>query len=326
MPAAAALITAALARRQALLAAADTDALRLLNGAGDGCPGLTVDRFAEVLVANVYGARQLSARQTAVLRGLADAVAARAIYVKYRPVQASTLSAAERAALAPAAPWWGTPTPELTVRENGLRYLIRPGTGLSVGLFLDMRATRAWVRAQAAGRTVLNTFAYTCGFGVAAQAGGAARVVNLDVARAVLDWGRQNYALNGLAAAPTDFIFGEALDWLQRFARRRTTFDLVILDPPSFATTKRSRFSVSRDYAALVALAAPLVPPGGWLLACANAAELPERAFLKQVRAGLANRPARITHTTQEPEPDFPTAPGENPYLKISRVRWAPSG
>jgi 23S rRNA (cytosine1962-C5)-methyltransferase len=216
---------------------------------------------------------------------------------------------------------------ELVAHENGLPYLIRPGAGLSVGLFLDMRETRAWVRAHAAGRTVLNCFAYTCGFGVAAAMGGAARVVNLDAARGVLEWGRANYRLNGLAPADQDFIFGDAFDWLKRFARRRQTFDCVILDPPSYATTKRTRFSISRDYADLVALAAPLVASSGWLIACANAAELPQRAFIKQLRAGLeashVDRPARITHTTHEPGLDFPVARGDSPYLKISFVRFA---
>jgi 23S rRNA (cytosine1962-C5)-methyltransferase len=212
---------------------------------------------------------------------------------------------------------------ELVVLENGLRFLIRPGAGLSVGLFLDMRETRAWVRARAAGRTVLNLFAYTCGFGVAAAAGGAARVVNVDAARSVLAWGRANYALNGLPAAEQDFIFGDAFDWLKRLGRRGQTFDLVIVDPPSYATTRTSRFSVSRDYAALAALAAPLVSPGGWLLACANAAELPARAFVKQLRAGLAGRPARLM-LTHEPELDFPVAPGQNPYLKIATMRLPP--
>lgn len=315
-------ITAALARRQTLFNTPDTDAFRLLHQAADGVPGLTVDRFAGVLVANVYGAQRLTPGQARNLRTLAAEVEARAVYVKYRPQHASTLTAAQREALAPAAPWLGAAVPELIAYENGLRYLIRPGAGLSVGLFLDMRETRAWVRAQAAGRTVLNCFAYTCGFGVAAAAGGAARVVNLDAARTVLEWGRQNYAVNGLPAGEQDFIFGDVFDWLQRFGRRGQTFDLVIVDPPSYATTKHSRFSVSRDYATLAAQAARVVAPGGWLVACANAAELPERTWLKQLRAGLNHRPARFSHTTHEPELDFPVAPGEAPYLKIASVRF----
>lgn len=316
----------ALARRAALTSTPDTDAYRLLHQAADGFPGLTVDRFADVLVANLYDAQTLSAGQTQFLKELPAAVNARAVYVKYRPRQASGLSDAERAALAPAAPFAGEAVPEVVVREHGRRFLIRPGAGLSVGLFLDMRETRSWVNAHAAGRTVLNCFAYTCGFGVAAAAGGAARVVNLDLARPALDWGRENYRLNGLDSADQDFIFGDALDWLARFARRGQTFDIVLLDPPSYATSKKRRFSAARDYAELAARALPVTAPGGWLIACANAAELPEAAFIKQLRAGLASaegRPARLTRTAHEPAPDFAPAPGDSPYLKIAFIHRA---
>ena len=105
-------------------------------------------------------------------------------------------------------------------REEGLTYLIRSDRGLSSGLFADMRETRGRVRAWAEGKTVLNTFAYTCGFGVAATAGGAARVLNLDLSRNVLAWGQENYRLNGFEPDAHDFVFGDVFDWLARFARR----------------------------------------------------------------------------------------------------------
>jgi 23S rRNA (cytosine1962-C5)-methyltransferase len=180
-----------------------------------------------------------------------------------------------------------------------------------------MREARAWLRAEAAGRTVLNCFAYTCAFGVAALLGGAARVANLDVSRRYLDWGQRNYLANGLSPVRTDFIFGDVFDWLQRFARKAQTFDLVLLDPPSFATTRRTRFAVEQDYHRLAALAAPVVAPGGRLVACANAHALPERAFLAQLRRGLDGLPFTIAGVTHEPQVDFPVLPGEQPYLKI---------
>lgn len=315
----------ALERRAPLFASADTDAFRLIHRAADGFPLLAVDRFADVLVAHVYGGGAAGRAPIALLRELAEALKARAVYVKHRPAEASRLTDQERAALAPAAPLLGEPVDELAAQENGQQYWIRPGAGLSVGLFLDMRETRRWVRSRAAGKTVLNLFAYTCGFGVAAAAGGAAHVVNLDTARPVLEWGRRNYALNGLAAAKEDFIFGDAFDWLARFGRRGQRFDLVILDPPAFSTTRRTLFSVRRDYADLAASAARVVAPGGWLVACANSAELALPAFHKQLRAGVTGHPARIARTTHEPELDFPVARGENPYLKVAFVRFEAS-
>ena len=100
---------------------------------------------------------------------------------------------------------------------------------MNPGLFLDMREVRSWVGDNAKNKTVLNLFAYTCSLGVAATLGQAQRVLNLDLSKSYLEWGKRNYALNGLKADDTDFVFGDAFDWLARFARRKQTFDVVIL-------------------------------------------------------------------------------------------------
>jgi 23S rRNA (cytosine1962-C5)-methyltransferase len=168
---------------------------------------------------------------------------------------------------------------------------------------------------------VLNCFAYSCGFGVAALAGGAARAVNVDVSKSYLEWGKQNVQLNGFTPHPKDFIAGDVFDWLQRFGKRGQTFDVVIVDPPPYSTTRETRFSIQRDYARLVTLAARVTAPGGWLIACANAAELSLPSFKTKVRAGLKDMPARLVHVWHEPELDFPVARGEKPYLKIGVVR-----
>ncbi len=203
-------------------------------------------------------------------------------------------------------------------REDGLSYLIRATEGLSSGLFTDMREGRGRVAAWAEGKTVLNTFASTCGFGVAAMAGGATRVLNLDLSRGVLAWGQENYRLNGFEPDSRDFVFGDVFDWLARFARRGETFDLVILDPPGFSKTKSTRFSAAQDYGRLAELAAQVVSPGGRLLACSNLAEQPWRTFRERVLAGVAatGRPARIAGIYHEPDIDFPSH-GQPPHLKM---------
>jgi 23S rRNA (cytosine1962-C5)-methyltransferase len=169
---------------------------------------------------------------------------------------------------------------------------------------------------------VLNLFAYTCGFGVCAALAGAARVLNLDLSRNYLDWGRENYALNGLDADPHDFVFGDALDWLGRLSRRGEQFDLVILDPPSFSSGRSGAFSVVRDFPRLATLAARVVAPGGILLAATNHAGTSETRFDGWLAAatGAAGRRGRLARRWHEPAPDFPVPPGESPYLKVRAV------
>jgi 23S rRNA (cytosine1962-C5)-methyltransferase len=319
-------LAAALERRSKLAADPETNAYRLINRAADGFPDLAVDRYANVLVAHLYTHGRRTTPPKRLLEALAAETGAESVYIKYRPDQGSVLDEEARQDLAPPKPLVGRAVDELEVLENRLRFIIRPGDGLSTGLFLDMRETRAWVGARSGGRTVLNCFAYTCGFGLAAWRGGAARAVNVDVSRRYLDWGRANAERNGFAPPATDLIFGDVFDWLKRFGRRGQTFDLVILDPPSFATTRQTRFSVERDYAGLVALAAPLVAPGGELLACANTHTLPARSFTAMVKEGLelaGVKGAKLGAVRHEPEADFPVAVGAQPFLKVCAVRFA---
>lgn len=315
------LLARAWQRRDALHRAPDTTAYRLLNRAGDGFPDLTVDRYADVLVANIYSRGVRVEPPRALLSALAEMASARAVYVKYRPVEARRLDDDLRRMLAPPEPLLGPAAESLEVQENGLRFLIKPGEGLNPGLFLDMREVRRFVRANAAGRTVLNCFAYTCGFAVAALMGGATRVLNLDISRPYLDWGRDNVERNGFPTVPTDFVHGDVFDWLRRFGRRGERFDLVILDPPSYSTARQSRFSAEQDYARLVALGVRVVQPGGRLIACTNCEQLPRQGFLSRVRQGLEGVSARIIRTDHEPAPDFPVAPGAQPYLKVCVVQ-----
>ena len=133
---------------------------------------------------------------------------------------------------------------------------------------------------------MLNCFAYTCGFGVAASAGGASRVLNLDLSKAILERGQANYRANSLAPDPHDFVYGDVFDWLARLARRHELFDLVVIDPPSFSKTKTRRFSAAQDYGRLAALAGAIAAPDGVLVACCNLAGWPWRAFRESVLSG----------------------------------------
>lgn len=258
---------------------ADTTCWRLRDDAE-----VTVDVFAGVAILSFY---RDAPDEAALAAALMERDGIRSVYVKRRPREARNANAEQ---LAPPLPIAGEAVETLTVEELGARFEIHPGNGLSVGLYLDARDARAWVRANSQGRTVLNTFSYTCGFGVVARLGGAARAVNVDASRKVLDWGERNLALNGFTPERRDFISGDTFDWLGRFAKKGETFDLIVLDPPGFATTRHSRFTAQRDYFQLVAAAEKVLAPGGRLLAMCNVEQLSERDFEAHLRRGFGAR------------------------------------
>lgn len=271
---------------------------------------MALDRLDDVLV--VHADTQALAEQAAT-----DARPTlsefRAAYLKVHPPQASRLRD-EPTRLA-----WGEPIDSLVVRENGLSFLVRPSAGLATGLFLDMREVRAWVCETATGLSVLNLFAYTCAFGVCAASGGAARVLNLDLSRRYLAWGEENYALNDLGVDAQDFVYGDALDWLGRFARRAQRFDLVIVDPPSFSSSGGATFVAERDYPRLATAAARVVAPGGMLLAATNHGGISRARLDALLARGVsgADRRARRLRSWHEPAIDFPVPTGGAPYLKV---------
>ncbi|NBD13319.1 class I SAM-dependent rRNA methyltransferase [Corallococcus silvisoli] len=309
-------------RRGPLLADPRTSAFRLLNGAADGVPEVTADVFGDVVVVSLY--RDLSdAEEATLLDAAVSAWAPQSVYLKRRPREARVLANVAKDALAPESAARGAPVEDFAAQENGLSFHIRPGQGLSVGLYLDMRDTRAWLQAQARGLTVLNLFAYTCAFGVAATAGGAKRVLNMDASRRVLEWGEENARLNGQSVERYDYVAGDVFDWLGRLAKKGEGFDVVVADPPSFSTTKSTRFSAARDYARLAEAAVRVVAPGGRLVACCNLAGLPVRRFETMVLEGVT-RAGRVGRTVGSLGPsglDFPTPSGEEPALKVHVVQ-----
>ncbi|MBZ4418941.1 class I SAM-dependent rRNA methyltransferase [Myxococcus sp. RHSTA-1-4] len=315
------LLRASRERRGPLLSDARTTAFRVLNGEADGVPEVTADAFGGLYVISLY--RDLTPAEEATLLDAAVAAwAPRSLYLKRRPREARVLANVAKEALAPETAARGEPVESLTALENGLSFLIRPGQGLSVGLYLDMRDTRVWLKDEVRGRTVLNLFAYTCAFGVVATAGGAKRALNIDASRRVLDWGEENARLNGQSVDRYDYVAGDVFDWLKRLAKKGEAFDVVVADPPSFSTTRTARFSAARDYAKLAEAAARVVAPGGRLVACCNHAGLPSRRFEAMVAEGLAlaGRQGRAVRSLGPSPLDFPSPPGQEPALKVHVV------
>jgi 23S rRNA (cytosine1962-C5)-methyltransferase len=302
--------------RWALGRSSETTAFRLVQGEGDGIGGIALDVYDEYLVAHFFSAEAL-AQKDAVLDAL-HALGPRGIYLKVHPKQSNTLVDPRTADLAPPHPVRGDAAADpLVIRENGLAFRVRLGDGLKTGIFLDQRENRRRVRDLARGKRVLNLFAYTCAFTVAAAAGKARSTVSVDSSPGVLVWGRENLEENGLAGPMHDMIDDDALVWLKRAAKRGERYDLVVLDPPSYATTKTSRFSAAEDYPELAARALAVLAPGGILLACTNHRGIPFGKFRKQMHEAGRIASAAIVQVKDLPCPsDFPAPMGSEPHLK----------
>ncbi len=298
------------------------DAYRLANDTGDEVPGVTVDRYGDHALVQLYSPEASEARD-AVLDAVAS-LGSRGVYVKFRPRQSNTLVDTRREDLAPAHAVRGEDALEpFTVTEGGLKFLARLGDGLSTGIFLDQRANRALVRTLARDARVLNLFAYTCAFTVAAAAGGASAVTSVDVAARALAWGRENLAANGFAdEARYTFANADVFGWVGGARARGDRFDLVLLDPPSYSTTKDgSRFASESDYGDLAARVLPLVAPGGRLLACSNHRGVPRAKLRRQLQDAARLAECSVARIRELPDPDdFPPAPDRECHLKAFLV------
>jgi len=175
------------------------------------------------------------------------------------------------------------------VTEDDVRYEVALDEDLGCGLYLDQRANRRWVRERAADAEVLNLFAYTCGFSVAAAVGGARRTTSVDIARRALERGQRSLQLNGIEPALHRFFSDDAIEALERAKRRSESYDIVICDPPSFARRKGGHFRLERDLDTLVALCVDRVAPDGWLLFSLNHRQI-RLATLRQAIEQAANQ------------------------------------
>ena len=155
-------------------------------------------------------------------------------------------------------------------QESEIKYEMRADSGQSYGLFLDQRLQRQWVLANAKGKEVLNLFAYTCGFSVAAALGGAIQVTSVDTNKNVLNWGRKNFEVNSLDPATHRFLLRDSIDFLDQCAKKETKFDLIICDPPSFSRGEKGVFKIENSLEALLKKCLSCLKPGGDLLFSTN--------------------------------------------------------
>lgn len=327
-------LRAAFERRQALIAelhGQGTDCYRLFHGSQEGAPGLTVDRYGPQLLVQSFH-QPLERDALLELFAACQAFLGSELLAVYndRSQPNSRIDRTDPVC---------QPTPEalaeLVGHEWGLNYRVRARhPGQDPLLFLDLRNARGWVRRHSAGRSVLNLFAYTCGVGLCAAAGGTRRVVNLDFAEGNLAVGRENGALNPalpemhfiqsdyfpairqLAGLPVAHRRGQRLPSYPRLAAEQ--FDLVFLDPPAWARSAFGTVDLLRDYQSLLKPALLATAAGGTLVCCNNLARVELDDWREQVlRCAAKNgRPVREVEVLA-PAADFPSFDGRPPLKTL---------
>ena len=294
----------------------DTDAYRLVNAENDALPGIRVDVYARHAVLSLDSPSLLG-----LVDALADALEGQlgtldGIHLAQRP---DPREKEERRWSRASGLLRGVDPGEIEVRERGLRFLVRPGNGgKDVGLFPDMRDNRAWLAPHWKDRELLNLFAHTGAFSVAAAAAGAASTTTVDLSQGYLDRAEANFRVNGLA--PGALLAEDAFKALDRFRRQGRAFDVVLLDPPGHSHSRDGSWSGEQDYARLVAAALRVTRPGGWIVAASNLGSVSPHKFQGMLLNGArrAERGLSLIHDGGQ-APDFPAALHfpEGRYLKF---------
>ncbi len=316
-------IAAAFERRAAI--GDDTDGYRVLNGENDGFPGLVLDRYADTLVLKLYSPVWIPH-----LRSLVPVIGQQFDPTALVLRLARTMSEQRLHGLSEGIALIGeTPTAPVMFHENGLMFEADVVNGQKTGHFLDQRDNRALVGSMAAGMRVLDIFAASGGFGVYAAAGGATRVTSVDQSEPALAAAGRNFAHNdtlpNVRHCEQDSIVGDAYEVMDRLIQRRKHYDIVVVDPPSFAQRKSNVERALYAYGQLTQRAVQLTRPDGLLVQASCSSRITEEQFYAAVR-GSAQRAGydlieirRTAHAV-----DHPVTFAQGSYLKALFARVTP--
>jgi 23S rRNA (cytosine1962-C5)-methyltransferase len=302
---------------------ASLDALRVVHGENDAMPGLVIDLYRDTGVVVFDGAAAAAfwlPRMDAVWDGL-TAAGLSLCRLWARPVRAANIDADETSSERRAGRLLrgDEPPAQILIDEFGARFEVDVRAGQKTGFFLDQRHNRQLVRELSAGAEVLNLFAYTGGFSVHAALGGARRVTSVDIARPAIEAARRNFGHSGLRAEDHVFAVDDAFEFLVRAGARGERFDVVIVDPPSFAPSERAKPRALRAYAKLDRLALDVVAPGGWLVSasCSSHVTGADMTAVLAAAAAGAGRRVRVVDV-RGADRDHPVLPAfpEGSYLQ----------
>ena len=290
------LLEKATAARQSFFDPDHRCAFRLFNGFSEGCPDLLVDVYARTALLHIYAARPE--------QGLPLVQAAQVFLQEHLPwLQAAIVktrnspSAQEKNGKL----LFGT-APDRKVQEHGVWYALDLCLHRDASLYLDTRDLRQWLLHHLHGRTVLNTFAYTGSMGVAACAGGASRVIQLDLNRSFLNLAKNSYTLNGFPIHKADFLAGDFWPLVSHLKRAGERFDCVFVDPPFFSSGTKGVVDLNREGTRLLNKVRPLINDRGWLVAVNNALFVSGSEYLAGLEALCTDGYLSIAELIQVPE------------------------
>ena len=263
-----------------------TTAFRLFNQEGDGFGGLTVDLYGDYAVFSWYNSYVYQIRKV--------------ISEAFRQVFSEVLGAYEKIRFKvldyESAHVYGQEAPDFfTVLENGVLYQVFMNDGLMTGIFLDQHEVRgSLVDGLAMGKSLLNMFSYTAAFSVAAAMGGASQTTSVDLAKRSRELSQAHFQANGISTDDHRFIVMDVFEYFKYAKRKGLTYDVIVLDPPSFARNKKQTFSVAKDYHKLISQSLEILNPEGIIIASTNAANVSRQKFTEQIDKGFAGRSYQI--------------------------------
>ena len=263
-----------------------TTAFRLFNQEGDGFGGLTVDLYGDYVVFSWYNSYVYQIRKI--------------ISEAFRQVFPEVLGTYEKIRFKgldyESAHVYGQEAPDFfTVLENGVLYQVFMNDGLMTGIFLDQHEVRgSLVDGLAMGKSLLNMFSYTAAFSVAAAIGGASQTTSVDLAKRSRELSQAHFQANGISTDDHRFIVMDVFEYFKYAKRKALTYDVIVLDPPSFARNKKQTFSVAKDYHKLISQSLEILNPRGIIIASTNAANVSRHKFTEQIDKGFAGRSYQI--------------------------------
>ncbi len=267
-------IKSAVAYREDLYHDDSTTAFRVFNGEGDGIGGLTIDYFDGFYLLTWYSLGIYEFKPD-ILEALKNSVEYKGIYQKKRfDSKGKYLDEQDDFICGDKA------EAPIIVKENGTNFAIYLDDGAMVGVFLDQRDVRKTIRDKyAKGKTVLNTFSYTGAFSVFAALGGSSKTTSVDLAKRSLTKTKEQFEINKIDVDKQDIIVEDVFNYFKYAVRKKLLFDLVVLDPPSFARSKKHTFSASKDYVNLLKEAIQITNRGGIIVASTNSANFGMMTF-----------------------------------------------